>query len=142
MNKIRITPQLIAPCGMDCKVCLAYLREKKKCNGCRGSDIGKSEYCISCIIRNCDELKINKLKFCSLKCKKYPCRRLKNLDKRYKTKYNMSMIENLENIGNLGIRKFVKNEESRWTCTNCGSVLCVHRTNCLNCGSKKKISAK
>jgi hypothetical protein len=26
---------LIAPCGMNCGVCMAYLREKNKCPGCR-----------------------------------------------------------------------------------------------------------
>ena len=31
----------------------------------------------------------------------------------------MSMIENLENIKELGIRKFVRNERVRWTCPKC-----------------------
>ncbi len=26
---------LIAPCGMNCGLCYAYLREKNKCPGCR-----------------------------------------------------------------------------------------------------------
>jgi hypothetical protein len=29
----------------------------------------------------------------------------------------MSMIENLDNIRELGIRKFVKNEKVRWDCS-------------------------
>lgn len=36
-NKI----SLIAPCGMNCSICMAYLREKNKCPGCRGNDIDK-----------------------------------------------------------------------------------------------------
>jgi hypothetical protein len=46
------------------------------------------------------------------------------LDKRYRTKYGMSMIENLEFIDKKGIRKFLKNEEGKWT--RKGKTLCVH----------------
>lgn len=46
----------------------------------------------------------------------------------------MSMIENLENIQESGIRKFIKNEKVRWKCKKCGNVLCVHRNFCLKCG--------
>ena len=62
---------------------------------------------------------------------------LKHLDKRYRTKYNMSMIENLENIMNFGIRKFLKNEDIRWTCFQCGGTICVHKGYCVDCGKKK-----
>ncbi len=36
---------IIAPCGMNCSICMAYLRGKNKCPGCRGIDdgIGRSE---------------------------------------------------------------------------------------------------
>jgi len=75
--------------------------------------------------------------FCSDKCEKFPCARLKNLDKRYRTKYKMSMLENLENIKKFEIKKFVKFEQKRWKCPKCGELLCVHRDSCLNCGEKR-----
>ncbi len=93
---------LIAPCGMNCAICSGYLRAKNRCFGCR--TITTQEYCKNCIIRNCSFLKENKIKFCSSKCGKYPCKRLKDLDKRYRTKYDMSMLENLENIEHSGVR--------------------------------------
>jgi hypothetical protein len=34
--------ELVAPCGMNCGICIAYLREKNKCPSCRGDDINKS----------------------------------------------------------------------------------------------------
>jgi len=49
----------------------------------------------------------------------------------------MSMIENLENIRDEGIRKFVKNEDARWTCSRCGGRICVHDGFCIECGRKK-----
>ncbi len=49
----------------------------------------------------------------------------------------MSMIENLGNIKNLGIRKFLINENIKWICTNCGGIICVHNGQCSSCEIKK-----
>jgi hypothetical protein len=128
--------KLIAPCGMNCGICIGFLREKNKCLGCRGMSENKPEGCRKCIIMHCPTLKKKKLKFCSPKCEKFPCTRLKNLDKRYKNKYRMSMLENLENIEKLGIREFLKREKARWKCKKCGAVLSAHRNFCLKCKKK------
>jgi len=134
-NKLRIKSYHIAPCGMNCGICLGYLREKNKCLGCRREGINKPHHCAKCIIRKCKNMRDEGSTFC-YKCKQYPCQRLKRLDKRYKTKYNMSMIENLEFIKEFGIRKFVKQENKRWKCEKCGGVVCIHRGFCLNCNNK------
>ena len=47
------------------------------------------------------------------------------------------MIENLNNIEKLGIRAFVKNEKMRWSCSECGGTICVHKGYCYSCGAKK-----
>lgn len=130
MNEMR--EELIAPCGMNCRLCRSYQREKNQCNGCR-SDIGyKAKNCSSCIIRNCPVIQSNKSEFC-FECDKFPCQRLKQLDIRYQTKYHMSMIENLENIKQYGIDKFLENEKIRWTCKECGNIVCVHKFICIAC---------
>ena len=136
MNQVSFKSSLIAPCGMNCGVCMAYLREKRKCPGCRGSNENKFSR-VHCRIKNCDELTKKNNKFCFM-CKKFPCARLKQLDKRYRTKYSMSMLENLEHIKKLGVRAFVKNEIARWSCPHCGGVICVHRGYCYKCGEQKK----
>ncbi len=128
---------LIAPCGMNCGICIGYLREKRPCGGCfKTNDDNKPNVCRSCKIVNCEFLAETGSGFC-YDCKKYPCARLKNLDKRYRTKYGMSMIENLGNIKKFGIEKFVESEQNRWKCSDCGELLCVHRFSCLKCGSKR-----
>ena len=127
-NKI----QLIAPCGMNCGICLGYLREKNKCSGCWGDNEHKSKHCVKCIIKNCELLEKTNSKFC-FDCEKYPCTRLKQLDKRYRTNYNMSMIENLDTIKKVGLDRFVQIEYDRWICNNCGGTICVHRGYCLDC---------
>lgn len=127
--------KLVAPCGMNCNICYAHLREKKKCSGCRGNAGEIFTYCAKCTIRNCNYLKTSGKKYC-YSCPDYPCRRLKQLDKRYRTKYRMSMIENLENIKKRGIRKFVAKEKERWKCKHCGAVTSCHHTNCRTCGDE------
>jgi len=49
---------------------------------------------------------------------------LKSLDKRYRTKYDMSEIENLELILCKGINSFVEGERKRWQSSK--GLLCVH----------------
>ena len=123
---------LIAPCGMNCGTCIAYLREKNKCPGCRISSADKAVSVQRCIITKCPYLAETTSKFC-YDCEKYPCRRLKQLDKRYRTKYQTSFLENLSIIKEQGIDNFLVFESQRRTCPNCGSVISVHRDKCLNC---------
>jgi hypothetical protein len=88
-----------------------------------------------CIIRNCETIKNNKSGFC-FECEKYPCNRLKHLDKRYRTKYKMSMLENLENVKTIGVSAFYENERMSGRCAKCGGVICVHKGYCFSCGEK------
>jgi len=122
---------------MNCGICIGHLRDKNKCLGCREIDKNKPSSCRKCTIVNCEILKEKKILFCSDKCEKFPCTRLKNLDKRYRTKYGMSMLDNLEYIDKFGITKFIQSEQKRWKCSKCTELLCVHRDCCINCGEKR-----
>jgi hypothetical protein len=128
---------LIAPCGMNCSLCVAYQFMKM--------DINKQgfhkKYCPGCIPRGencthmgdrCELLGKGSVRFC-FECEAFPCKRLKNLDKRYRTKYHMSMIENLQSIKEHGIQRFLEKEEQKWQCPECGEVICCHNGLCLNC---------
>jgi len=126
----------IAPCGGNCVTCMAYIRKKNSCPGCREDNINKPYHCARCRIKNCDELINNDLDYC-YECSKFPCKRMKQLDKRYRTNYNFSMIENLENIKKKGIEIFIEDEKKRWTCLNCGGIISVHRGYCSDCGEIK-----
>jgi hypothetical protein len=123
---------LIAPCGMNCGTCIGYLRPKNKCPGCRINSANKAVSVQRCIIPKCVNLDKTSSKFC-YDCEEFPCKRLKQLDKRYSTKYRTSFIENLTIIQGRGIDSFLKFESERRTCKNCGSVLSVHRDKCLSC---------
>jgi uncharacterized OB-fold protein len=46
------------------------------------------------------------------------------------------MLENQEYIKENGLKKFVKKEDMKWKCDDCGKLICVHRKCCLNCKNK------
>jgi hypothetical protein len=117
-------PKLIAPCGMNCSLCVAYLREKNKCPGCKVVDTNKPITRLRCKIKNCEVAKENHWKRCSSKCGVFPCDKLQHLDKRYRTKYGMSMIDNLNNIEKEGIKGFIEMEKKKWI--NGNRIFCVH----------------
>jgi hypothetical protein len=89
--------------------------------------------CVRCRILSCELIREGGAKFC-LNRDQTPCKRLKDLDKRYRTKYNMSMLENLAAIRRFGIREFTSDEKRRWTCPDCGGTIIVHRARCSLCG--------
>ncbi len=129
---VTINSQLIAPCGINCGICLAYLRDKNKCEGCWGSDASKSKSCATCKIKNCEDLATIDSKFC-FDCAKYPCSKITHLDKRYRTRYKMSNIDNLQLVKDYGLEKFIQLEKIKWSCKSCGGTICVHRGYCLDC---------
>ena len=102
--------ELIAPCGMNCAICSGYLRNKKPCLGCKVPDKNKPSGCKVCMVTECEKRKASKSGFC-YECKSYPCLRIKQLDKRYITKYHMSMIENLTIIKDQGMTILLIMEE-------------------------------
>ncbi len=127
----------VAPCGVICDICLGFQRKNKnKCVGC--NNIGyKPHHCEVCSIKGCPEKNGNEKLLCN-ECAKFPCERIKKLDKRYRTEYGESVIQNLQTISRIGIDSFIKQEEVKWKCSQCGNLLCVHRELCLVCGAKNE----
>ena len=130
---------LIAPCGMNCALCISYQSKK--------NDLNKQgfhrSYCDGCIPRgkgclhmgdSCEKLANGLLRFC-FECEDFPCKRLKALDKRYRTKYHMSMIDNLIFIRDKGLDSFLNQEASKWSCSSCNGTICCHNGLCLECNS-------
>jgi hypothetical protein len=130
--KVKYSSEVIAPCGMNCGICLGNLREKNHCPGCNSNLPKTRKTCINCRIKNCPE-KSNENTAC-YDCRKFPCRRLKQPDERYRTKYGLSMIENLLKIKAVGVDNFMEAENHRWICPECGYPVCVHNRKCYHCG--------
>jgi len=124
---------IVAPCGLICDLCLGFQREKNKCSGCTTQG-EKPLSCTKCIIVNCPEKSGDPTKLCYT-CAKYPCKRLKTLDKRYSTNYGESLVENFKKIEQLGLDQFIADAEILWRCPSCGELVNVHRPVCLHCNT-------
>ena len=132
---------LIAPCGMNCSICSNFLALK---NDIKSKGV-RMPYCSGCRIRNkkcaflkkrCELLINNRVRFC-YECKKFPCDNLQTIDKRYRSFYNMSMIENLKFLKENGIEKFLEKENKKWKCPNCGGTISCHNGICFECSLDK-----
>jgi hypothetical protein len=66
-----------------------------------------------------------------------PCAHLDRLDKRYRERYGMSMVENLNELKSKGMDEFLKNQQEKCRCPSCGGVICVHDNKCYACGYTK-----
>ena len=129
--------QLIAPCGMNCRLCIAYQAglaglnqkgfRKTTCPGC----LPRGKHCLH-MGDQCTQLATGQIRYC-FQCASFPCRRLKMLDRRYRTKYHMSMIANLTWIRDRGMASFLEREAGIWRCSRCCGVICCHNGLCLNC---------
>ncbi len=135
MKPVHFDISHIAACGINCGTCRAYLRERNKCTGCRASSGQNIPHCSTCKIRNCEMLDKTNSKFC-YECKEFPCIRIRKIDKRYQVKYRTSLIQNLKTLSITNVDTYILNESAKWTCKNCGSVLTIHETSCLNCGTE------
>ncbi len=128
--------KLIAVCGMNCRICLAYFgyrvngeKRKKSCIGCRPTNRN-----CAFIKKRCKKLSEKAIDYC-FECEVFPCENLEKLDKRYRENYKMSMIDNLNFIKKNGIEKFLKSQEEKYRCDQCGGVICVHTGKCYECGN-------
>lgn len=116
----------IAPCGMNCELCHSFQDKKKQCPGCRNRQT-------NCRIRRCDK----RIAYC-FECSTFPCKRLKQLDLRYKTEYSMSMLENLIFIKEQGESLFLEQQKEKYLCPDCGNLHTVHYDYCVYCKQNKR----
>jgi hypothetical protein len=110
---------------------------KKTCCGCRSDWVKISRNNKTCSIRFCELLEKTNSKFC-YECPGFPCKYIKHIDKHYRTKYNVSFIENLNQIKDKGLAEFVVTESKKWLCNSCGGTVCVHRQYCLSCKKEEE----
>ena len=130
----RIENIMFAPCGMNCTVCYKYVgirKSGKPCEGCLKSDEGKPEDCRKCSIKNCAK---DKGYVHCFECTGFPCKLIKNLEKSYNKRYNVSLIE-ISNMAREDLDSFLEKDRQKWTCTKCGGPFSLHDGICSECGN-------
>ncbi|MFZ7137927.1 MAG: DUF3795 domain-containing protein [archaeon] len=133
--------ELIAPCGMNCSICSGYLAfdhdirsqgvKMAYCKGCRPRD----KQC-AFLKKRCEKLLNQEIEFC-YQCPDFPCKNLQHIDNRYKSRYHMSLIENLQIIEKKGLEKLLELQQKKWECPDCGGIICCHNGICFDCGLEK-----
>lgn len=135
MNK-----DMVAYCGMNCSLCVSYQAGLYDIN----SQGFNRWYCLGCIpigkhctfLKNhCVHITKGEYRFC-FECVDFPCKRLIDLDKRYRLRYHMSMIDNLQFIKEKGIELFIEDQIKQWSCDKCGELICCHINTCISCELK------
>ena len=101
------------------------------CAGCRP----RNKQC-SFLKKRCERLMSGKLQYCS-ECEEFPCQRLQQIDDNYRTRYRMSMVDNLRYLGRHGMEALLAREAEAWKCPDCGGIICCHNGICFNCGVEK-----
>lgn len=132
-----IDPSMFAPCGMNCMVCYKHCCHPRPCAGCQGGEDGKPIHCRSCKIKEC--ARERGVSYC-FACGGYPCERVKNLEKSYRTRYGTSLMENGRLVKEEGLSVFLRRQEEQYTCPDCGGVISLHDRECSEC--QRKITAQ
>ncbi|ULQ59947.1 DUF3795 domain-containing protein [Brucepastera parasyntrophica] len=131
----KIGTEMFAPCGVNCQACYAHLRTKDNCGGCLVSGAKKRGSCSSCIRKNCAAEK--GITYC-YECDDFPCRKIKSLDKSYRLRYGISLIDNGFTAREKTIGEFLKQDREYFLCKECGGIICEHNGTCSECGIKKE----
>ncbi len=158
---------LAAACGTYCAACPAYLAKHSEdeqtkirlqkrfssgpmkalkgipdpswmdgliCDGCLSGGM-LAAHCQNCAIRKCAANKQNDSR-CS-DCEELPCYRITNLINMGGYLHRKEYLPNLKQIREMGAQAWVKKEEERWRCPQCGLPMSWYDAVCSNCGAKR-----
>ncbi|MCW4022625.1 MAG: DUF3795 domain-containing protein [archaeon] len=126
---------LVGQCGINCGTCVAFfgytMAGKQRLHTCLGCRTRQS--LCAFIKQGCKRISEKKpVAFC-FECSDFACENLVKIDTVYRTKYKMSLIENLNYIKEKGMNAFLESEKEKYTCPTCGEVVCVHTKRCYAC---------
>ena len=125
----------LAPCGVFCGACPSF---DKTCNGCSSENKKqkrKSKW--NCEIRKCCYEEMN-VEYCG-HCNSFPCEKINSKlikshigDKKFK--YRHEIPDNMKKLKELGVDKFIKFKEKKFTCPYCKGTIHFYHYKCSLCG--------
>ena len=125
----------IAPCGINCLACGAYLNAKSACPGCRAeTQQHQRKSCQNCAKKACAFAQ--GLSWC-YECARFPCQKITAFDRVYRQRYGVSLVQNgLDAKGDMAA--FLVAQRLRYTCLACGGTINQHSNECSACGKKSE----
>jgi hypothetical protein len=147
--------KLVAVCGLYCGACPMYLatqqnsaekfaalqkqfgaafkKEDLLCDGCLGG--GRlASFCRKCAMRDCAAGK-NSVKRCS-DCSEFACSRITNFNNDG-MQHHSEVLANLRQLKTMGIKKWTLDEQDRWLCAQCKTVLSWYDPKCPKCSANR-----
>lgn len=107
-------------CGIFCGSCPSCVQSEfatnpamVKCLGCKS--VKTAPHCAKCEIKACAKQK--GVEYCSM-CKQYPCDQLKAFHNNGRD-YRLLAADNLVQIRDQGVDKWLQQQKNRWVCPNC-----------------------
>jgi len=146
--------KLVASCGLYCGACPMYLatqendeqrmasiqkefgggpkkmsQEDLLCDGCLGG--GRlASFCRKCAIRESAMSKA-KTQRCS-ECTEFACSRITDFNNDGML-HHAEVLDNLRQLGTMGIANWTKHEEDRWRCPKCRTMFSWYEPECSKC---------
>jgi hypothetical protein len=104
------------------------------CDGCLSGGM-VAAHCQNCSIRKCaaDQLPDSR---CA-GCEEIPCQRITNLMNMGGYLHRNEYLPNLQKIREMGVQEWVKYEEERWRCPQCGLPMSWYDAECVECGEPR-----
>ncbi|MBN1330541.1 MAG: DUF3795 domain-containing protein [Candidatus Heimdallarchaeota archaeon] len=100
-----------------------------RCQGCKSKGY-VFKGCRNCQIRTCAQSK--NYEFC-YECSEFPCEKIERF-KNSGLAHTFMAVQNLSKLKEIGIDAWLKEQEVRWKCTNCGKTFSWIAENCTECG--------
>ncbi|NLI98041.1 DUF3795 domain-containing protein [bacterium] len=107
-----------------------------RCHGCK-TDV-TAMFCTDCGMRLCARGK--GLEFCS-ECGDFPCQTIANF-RNDEAPHHSAIFKNLRTILDKGVKGWLAEEETRWSCPECGTRFYWYSGKCSHCGAELYNSVK
>ena len=140
--------KLAAVCGLYCQACSLFIatqedperlkgiaaryqvsEEAARCCGCRSEKRGP--YCTVCTMCVCAARR--GIDFC-IECAEYPCDDLRRFQS--ERPHRMELWDDLERIGAVGYKMWLREMGDNYTCPRCGTVNSAYDLKCRKCGEE------
>jgi hypothetical protein len=104
------------------------------CDGCLSSGT-LAPHCQNCAIRKCAADKQDDSRCAN--CEKLPCHRITFLINMGRYLHRKEYLPNLKKLREMGVEAWVKYEEERWRCPECGLPVSWYDAECIGCGAPR-----